>query len=868
MHCPLCEAKMINSGGEWICVEHDPPLKEPYQGSLSAQIGREPWSMLFGTGDFSPEKPSRVDRKALLESLDEWRRGTLDDTGFFELEDELLARYSEEKQLVCPDYLFDWLESAVERHDRGVFLLQMEMGTGKTTFCRALDQLSSLHCERRPPVDCSVRAFYLAEDTTYDLRYYIDDLYNVLRLDNEGRPVFGGLCSFNLDAVNPRMEMAAFLNRIFQAQREMSSMEKLIVVLDGLGEIRMPLSTRRSIMALLPEPGMLDEGLYILLTARTDLELQNSRGAVPRLADLAVTESVSFRRNSDENCHLLLDYIRNNNLAGCGFGPDYADVDHDEALALKVLEWCGQRFVYLKVLEAILALADPAELENLPPPSRLAEFYLSLLERLYGKMEFHRLTDCLVTALLCPEPLIMYELAFILEENNYGGEETATFRLLLLIKDLQCFIRVSLSDRSCFLISAGHYLWIELVEKRYQLTVRELIESWTRRTIAFSLASQPWWEEEWDGATYLLAYTPMLVHFYAAELKDLFRTGRSDQYMLSIARLLADNGSFDYLFLRGVELCSRAVVIWQERAAAERLQSRFGLAEILICRGDLCFKLGRYEEGLIDYEEAIEIMEELFAQNRLLDIYSLLHALMNRATTYSDIDCTMEEMRDYERILEHIAGLEGEVDIHCRRYQAKAYLRQGMSLANRGRLQEAVEPFDRAIEIYAELDGPNLRNALHQYASNLLKRSVLFTLLHRLEDSLADSSLAVEVLQAVESRGEEVDRELLSDALSKRGITLIQLDRCDEALLDLDDALEVVRALEKEGDLQGIHALVATRFNRGNLLRIIDRNEEALEDFLCCRDMLEASPGDMDDVDLDEVEEIIGEIREELLGDA
>ena len=90
--------------------------------------------------------------KELARLYDNWDRenklsgvqedGWLGDRIYRTSEAETLDKIAAIDDFQTPKYLKTWLKNLIEKQAKGVFLLQMERGTGKTTFARALDQQS------------------------------------------------------------------------------------------------------------------------------------------------------------------------------------------------------------------------------------------------------------------------------------------------------------------------------------------------------------------------------------------------------------------------------------------------------------------------------------------------------------------------------------------------------------------------------------------------------------------------------------------------------------------------------------------------------------------------------------------------------
>ena len=65
---------------------------------------------------------------------------------------------------VRPAHLADWLKGCLEKHDRGIFLLQMNRGTGKSVFTEKISGLTEKHLKLSDDVD--VRTYHIGRTQT------------------------------------------------------------------------------------------------------------------------------------------------------------------------------------------------------------------------------------------------------------------------------------------------------------------------------------------------------------------------------------------------------------------------------------------------------------------------------------------------------------------------------------------------------------------------------------------------------------------------------------------------------------------------------------------------------------------------------
>lgn len=74
---------------------------------------------------------------------------TIDDDYYLQIQSDIVESMLENKELVKPTYIIDDIINFTFKMNKGIMLLQMERGTGKTTLSRMLDELSGIAHEKK-----------------------------------------------------------------------------------------------------------------------------------------------------------------------------------------------------------------------------------------------------------------------------------------------------------------------------------------------------------------------------------------------------------------------------------------------------------------------------------------------------------------------------------------------------------------------------------------------------------------------------------------------------------------------------------------------------------------------------------------------
>lgn len=349
-----------------------------------------------------------------------------DDEFLDETESKELDALQMSHSFVRPDHLLNWLKNCVHKHDRGIFLLQMERGMGKSVFSDKLDRLykDPLVIEE----DIDVRTYHFSRSqsaASEDIRQRIEWQWaneyqgksswqrepRISDFEREGMTTAEALCAF-LDAVE------------HYTKRNRRHRKRIMMVLDGLDEI-----IQEQIWEVFPKSNMLPEGVYILLTSRNEQE-----EGIPELLKglgerLSVNEHQVITRRQEENKSFLRTYIKNTGLRKI-----------TESQACLLMEKSDYLVLYLgmlcKLAEYGIAIND------LPDAGKVIEVYMSAVNECYGDKESIRIREILavLATLGMLEPLTLAEI------GGYTAEGSVTLGLIGMIRDLSPMLKTIRSE--------------------------------------------------------------------------------------------------------------------------------------------------------------------------------------------------------------------------------------------------------------------------------------------------------------------------------------------------------------------------------------------------------------------------------------
>ena len=304
-----------------------------------------------------------------------------------------------------------WLQDCLERHDKGIFVLQGSKGSGKSAYCAALDPLLTPY-DRITLENTEVRCYYGSRSALYanlDFANFTENVFNLKYQEGLRKQIFSVSSHLTHATENTgAKEIAAMLRewRDIQYKNGEKHCEKLLYVIDGV-DLMSRVNT--SLEKLIPTDEMLSDGIYILLT---------TRGAIP--AHIAATES---REITSSDIHKIskkmIDKVYQKTLGiGVGKLPEFISADLAATqMAVSVMKRDGNR--------AIRCSAET-----------LARRYLEILFAMYGTQLSER-SLCLIYAMLdAGHPLALRELC------SAVGDYQISLSTIGILRDFGCLLDI------------------------------------------------------------------------------------------------------------------------------------------------------------------------------------------------------------------------------------------------------------------------------------------------------------------------------------------------------------------------------------------------------------------------------------------
>lgn len=363
-----------------------------------------------------------------------------------------------------PEFIADWLKQQLEENDKGVFLLRMDRGTGKSAFSRALDGLRTIDGSFTKEDflrDFRCRAYYIENSIFHELRHFLSGLYNVLTFNPDNSYIQHGILGVSPSASNPAEEMAGFLKNVRNAAYDNYNEEKLILVIDGLDEIPAEAvkdDKKPNLFDFIPTSDMLEDGIYILLTARRedDIEEEKVRRHINEVAK-KVNSCFDIGRDLNDYQKILCSYIRKR------LQKESKEIEE------KILDLADNRFLYVRLVCTIMQKGgDLAETEG-----RLVDVLLDRLEKDGGRKYSNKARRILSVLSFFNEPLSTDELSGLC-----GSVISLSF--LALLHDLDGVLRKERTFRGT-LYALAHDDMRMMIHKSCKNVIKQLKSEWLEK---------------------------------------------------------------------------------------------------------------------------------------------------------------------------------------------------------------------------------------------------------------------------------------------------------------------------------------------------------------------------------------------------
>lgn len=322
-------------------------------------------------------------------------------------------------QLIPFDFLQEKFSEIIFDNERGIYLLQMKNGMGKTTFIKMLDG-AAYHKTKIENLMC--RAFYINGVYSHSKLNFLQGLTDSMRRAENGDTSVGDIPTVDVNSADAKNQIANLMKKLFDANKKISGFENLLFVIDGVDEL--PNVTGTTIADLIPEKEQLARGVHLLITCRT--QDQTSVYTKSLLEKFSFDEIISVDENNSDYRAVLKNFVAKKTSAP----PEIVE---------KIVSAAENRILNIENL--IRAYLQIGEKFFEGAPHNLFE----VLRELYGERYYNEIFNFAARLAAMPVPITIYDLAHL------ADEETVSFKLIAYIGELKPILNISHDVKGSFI---------------------------------------------------------------------------------------------------------------------------------------------------------------------------------------------------------------------------------------------------------------------------------------------------------------------------------------------------------------------------------------------------------------------------------
>ena len=334
-------------------------------------------------------------------------------------EEKLIRDLEKSEDYIRPEYLCSAVDDFINQ-DRGIMLIQMPEGCGKTLFSYALDGNGQARIKEE---GCLIRTYYVNDTYASSIDYFASTLGDIFRTDSEGKLLFRGNIPFFNFHEDDKSNVLVSLLEFYKDNIEES---KILLVIDGLDEIKK--QKDGSILDYLPDGNKLSSGIYIICTCRTDEELTQYSELFIKLHSINFTRKLLIDKEDEGYIDILNKFIKKK------IG------NKDCKQYNKIIEVANYKF---KKIDYICRHIEETNCESIDE-NILTEWNFEYLNRVFGDKYFHNIVSFCVYMRLLNRPMTINQLCL-----GTTGKETNMKDLYFLwyLKDIIQLNRNSLGNK-------------------------------------------------------------------------------------------------------------------------------------------------------------------------------------------------------------------------------------------------------------------------------------------------------------------------------------------------------------------------------------------------------------------------------------
>ncbi|WP_449536242.1 hypothetical protein [Ferdinandcohnia sp. Marseille-Q9671] len=710
---------------------------------------------------------------------------SVEDETYSRKQADILNKLQEVDDFQSPAHLKKWVEQITFTYDKGIFLLQMERGTGKTTFARALDELS-LHKIKID--DFSIRSYYINDSFLHESKNFTIRVNDLLRKDRKGQIEIEGIQAITGNEENVKRAFAAFLEKYQRAHKNHFNRDHLLLILDGLDEI--PSNDGTSIFDFIPDEKDLPKNVFILLTCRTDEEITDYTKS--KLKKLTIKAQQSYTR--EDNLLTVETYITKKIL---NIQKENTKLNDFQIKQInKVISHADKRFLYVKPIKEILKMNPTMDLNEIPTGNQILPYYLENLRKHYGEKYFKKVKTILSILATSYDGLTYKEISYLF------GEDKPSFEFLAYLVDIRSFLHLDRDSRGN-LIQISHQEYKDQILSDCLLEIKELVNHWT------DLISSDFVQFEVDhvGELYLNSTIFNYVKDFSPENKAKLLEISTLEKLYKFCEDVYHQPYTDVYYTRILSLLAHLVTVSTSISDTITVKA-------LSLGGMILFDLKEYERSTEILTTALEKIEN--SPNPLLAekvpvLMGLGNCLSKKHLPERSLYFHLQAFELFEQLDDHIEHFH---------YFLPHLNNTALSLKYLKQFDEALYLITIIIDTCKPEDELDMDSqTLNLLATAYRNRASIFLESNHYQDAINDYNESIQIREALVKENSAKYKPDLANAYSGRADAYALDDQDEKSILDYNQSIKLREELYESSKLKNPMNLAYDYSNRGKLYK-------------------------------------------------
>lgn len=491
-----------------------------------------------------------------------------------------------DKKMIRPEYINQWLDEFIETNKKGILMLKMSRGLGKTTFVQLLDPYSINKFKKQNIYVC---AYYINNIYSSEVRTFKNTVIDNLRRHGNDS-IAGGFISFDEKEYKSKKEELANILKVFKEIHKVNSgNEKLLLILDGLDEINDE-DQQESIFDFIPNEELLEEGIYILLTSRSEKDIPNKIS----IDSISVQTKKEININTEENILTVKNFLKN-----------ICKVN-DEDKIKKIMKVATNTFLYVTPVESLIRFN--INIDDIKSEMDIFPKFLELLNKLYGEKYFNELLDILLVLAISRQNMTINEILYIL---NY---DEVNFKVLLYIEDIKSLLLIERTKKGNTM-GIAHTTFRDYLNNNYSERIKKIISNCLEQIVDEKNIFKVLDSTDNNGKYYLLCNSLYLAQKYESEYKNKILNNILDDHINELLYEKLDSEQLKILLNFLNDIIKEIKIKNKSNSLKEKL------LDIYIYK--ICIGINTTIEYLIDYRYLFSEIENIIGDSEINEMYKI-----------------------------------------------------------------------------------------------------------------------------------------------------------------------------------------------------------------------------------------------------